>query len=461
MAKMYFENNLFSERENDVFKLLIQGKSNKQIALELGISNRTVEFHLSNIYTKLGVKSRSEAILKVADSQLRKSTGDYQVISTVDNSRDSVENGFKSILRRITMKKPYYIIAALSTAVLLLIMVIVKLPTKNNMEYMPTPFNQAIEINDGNTPLPSNTSQVPTEVLPTQPTATPQPDIAIPPHTVNGYTASIESYYVDTSHIIFLVRLTGGERVFGDKYFYGQFSGINLYDEYGNMLNASSGVGPAVDPALFQFEFVPVTVLKGDRIKGQFAFDVNNAPEYENTLAQFRFDFDLPINPDIRFYPKQTESANNLEILLDSVTVTLSFTQIYLCFPPITYAPWTIGHQSMLKIDGQEAYPIYLRELFNSETAGNISAGSEPYWMSPIKNGRCLKSLFPIGSSNPTSLTLTIPQLENLIPFSNDEYLQVPKLYPDLSAKQAFYTYLKENNYTYKGPWMFTVKLIP
>jgi hypothetical protein len=115
----------------------------------------------------------------------------------------------------------------------------------------------------------------------------------------------------------------------------------------------------------------------------------------------------------------------------------------------------------MLKIDGQEAYPIFLSELFNSETAGNLSARSEPYWTSPIKNGRCLKSLFPIGSSNPTSLTLTIPQLENLMPYANDEYLQISKLYPGLSPKQAFYTYLEENNYTYKSPWVFTVKLSP
>lgn len=452
---MYFENNRFGERENDVIKLLTQGKSNKQIALELGISNRTVEFHLSNIYKKLGVKSRSEAILKVINSQLRKSTGDDQVISTVDNSRDSIENGFKSILWRITVKKTYYVIAGLTTAVLLLIIVIVKLPRT------PTPFNQAIAINNSNMPLASKTSQAPTEILPAQLTTNQQSDIAISPHTVNGYTASIESYYVDISHIIFLVRLTGGEGVLGDKYFYGRFGGINLYDEYGNRLNASLGVGPAVDPALYLFTFEPVTLLKGNHIKGQFAFDVNNAPEDEKILAKFRFDFDLPINPDIRFYPKQTAIANNLEILLDSVTVTPSFTQIYLCFPPITYAPWTIGHQSMLRIDRQEAYPILLGELFNSETAGNLSARSEPYWTAPIKNGRCLKSLFPIGSSNPTSLTLAIPQLENLMPLVNDEYLQIPKLYPDLSAKQAFYKYLEENNYTYKGPWVFTVKLIP
>ncbi len=53
----------FSKRENEVAKLLLQGKSNKQIALLLGISEHTVEFHLKNIYEKLGVSSRTEAIL--------------------------------------------------------------------------------------------------------------------------------------------------------------------------------------------------------------------------------------------------------------------------------------------------------------------------------------------------------------------------------------------------------------
>ena len=93
MVKMYFENNQFSEREHEVVGFLIQGKSNKQIAFELGISTRTVEFHLSNIYTKLGVNSRAEAILKLTSSHLWKSTGDHQVVSTVDDSRDSVEHG--------------------------------------------------------------------------------------------------------------------------------------------------------------------------------------------------------------------------------------------------------------------------------------------------------------------------------------------------------------------------------
>lgn len=57
-----------SRREKDVIELLLQGKSNKQIALALGITESTVEFHLKNVYAKLQVSSRAEAILKLGKS---------------------------------------------------------------------------------------------------------------------------------------------------------------------------------------------------------------------------------------------------------------------------------------------------------------------------------------------------------------------------------------------------------
>ena len=47
--------NQLSEREKEVVKLLLQGKSNKLIALSLGISASTVEFHLKNVYAKFQV----------------------------------------------------------------------------------------------------------------------------------------------------------------------------------------------------------------------------------------------------------------------------------------------------------------------------------------------------------------------------------------------------------------------
>ncbi len=51
-----------SEREVEVLGLLAQGLANKQIAAALGISDHTVKFHVSSIYTKLGATNRTEAV---------------------------------------------------------------------------------------------------------------------------------------------------------------------------------------------------------------------------------------------------------------------------------------------------------------------------------------------------------------------------------------------------------------
>jgi DNA-binding NarL/FixJ family response regulator len=49
-------------RESEVLGLLSKGLANKQIALELGISEHTVKFHVASIYTKLNATSRTQAV---------------------------------------------------------------------------------------------------------------------------------------------------------------------------------------------------------------------------------------------------------------------------------------------------------------------------------------------------------------------------------------------------------------
>ena len=139
---MDIDSNRFSEREKDVVNLLLQGKSNKQVALELGISNRTVEFHLSNIYAKLGVTSRTEAVLKLAENPLWESTGDdenrVQVKSTVEANSDSSENGVKPISRRIPMRNLFYFIGGVMLTTLLVIALVLANPPAENTEVVPT-----------------------------------------------------------------------------------------------------------------------------------------------------------------------------------------------------------------------------------------------------------------------------------------------------------------------------------
>jgi DNA-binding NarL/FixJ family response regulator len=52
-----------TERELGILELVGKGLSNKQIGKNLYISDRTVQAHLSNIFSKLGVNSRTEAVM--------------------------------------------------------------------------------------------------------------------------------------------------------------------------------------------------------------------------------------------------------------------------------------------------------------------------------------------------------------------------------------------------------------
>lgn len=58
---------LISSREIEVLRGLAEGKSNKEIARELDVTDNTIKFHLRNIYRKLGVKKRVPAVEKARE----------------------------------------------------------------------------------------------------------------------------------------------------------------------------------------------------------------------------------------------------------------------------------------------------------------------------------------------------------------------------------------------------------
>ncbi|MCC6300329.1 MAG: DUF805 domain-containing protein [Anaerolineales bacterium] len=97
-----------SAREQEVTELLLKGKSNKMIASALGISARTVEFHLKNIYTKFQVGSRTELILKLGNP-----TGKGKPVadlgqSTVAEREEISEN--RDSLRATSLREAFSII---------------------------------------------------------------------------------------------------------------------------------------------------------------------------------------------------------------------------------------------------------------------------------------------------------------------------------------------------------------
>lgn len=52
-----------SNRESEVAELVTQGLSNKEVANRLFVTEKTVKFHLTNIYKKMNVKSRAQLIV--------------------------------------------------------------------------------------------------------------------------------------------------------------------------------------------------------------------------------------------------------------------------------------------------------------------------------------------------------------------------------------------------------------
>jgi len=56
-------------REREVWALVADGRSNREIANRLGLSDNTVKFHLQHLFSKLGVKNRTEAALKYQTTQ--------------------------------------------------------------------------------------------------------------------------------------------------------------------------------------------------------------------------------------------------------------------------------------------------------------------------------------------------------------------------------------------------------
>lgn len=58
-------NNILTKREKEIFELLINNYNTKDISHNLGISEKTVRNHISNVMQKLGVNGRASAVVEL------------------------------------------------------------------------------------------------------------------------------------------------------------------------------------------------------------------------------------------------------------------------------------------------------------------------------------------------------------------------------------------------------------
>jgi DNA-binding CsgD family transcriptional regulator len=162
----------FTEREIEVTKLLLDGNSNKQIALRLGISESTVEYHLKNIYRKLQVNSRTEAVLRLGKS-IGKDISSELWKSTVEINGEPTENGGKSISTwRLPMKMMFSIFGYSLLVIVIVVMIVLANTSAQNVDVLPASFesnqtvisSQPVNIPEANIPLPTDVPHTLSEV---------------------------------------------------------------------------------------------------------------------------------------------------------------------------------------------------------------------------------------------------------------------------------------------------------
>jgi DNA-binding CsgD family transcriptional regulator len=76
-----------SPREREILGLLARGLSNKELARELSVSGNTVKTHLANLYAKLGVSRRTQALAVARTLGERPATGDHPQITRPGDGR--------------------------------------------------------------------------------------------------------------------------------------------------------------------------------------------------------------------------------------------------------------------------------------------------------------------------------------------------------------------------------------
>ena len=171
-------------------------------------------------------------------------------------------------------------------------------------------------------------------------------------------------------------------------------------------------------------------------------------------------------------------------MMLDRVVITPAFTQAYLCYSKPTEADWGIGSDTMLRLDSQVANLTNYSLLFD-KSLGDGSKGLELGWTPPVKDGRCVKIGFPIGSVAPKSFVLTLPTLEQSTPevipeekaaaayeilkaegidlewhqVDHGSYTEFKSLPFGVSEEEAYRQFIQALGYVHAGTWTFEMPL--
>lgn len=98
-----------SNREAEVAELVSKGLSNKEVANQLFVTEKTVKFHLTNIYKKMNVKSRAQLIvwclphLGFVENETRVDNNNAGVASAYANQTQTIPAGNATVAGTTTL----------------------------------------------------------------------------------------------------------------------------------------------------------------------------------------------------------------------------------------------------------------------------------------------------------------------------------------------------------------------
>ncbi len=136
---------------------------------------------------------------------------------------------------------------------------------------------------------------------------------------------------------------------------------------------------------------------------------------YRGCTAQFfTFDLDLPVYPSMVITPGQSSISEGLEMRLEKLEITPSFTKAYLCYQKPSAADWSLSWENtILKIGEAQSrmtdYSLVLDEDYGMQ--------ERPEWASLPGRVRCVWVGFTLGHDNkPAKLSLAINGLDQSFP---------------------------------------------
>ena len=301
----------------------------------------------------------------------------------------------------------------------------------------------------------------------------------------NDMTVTLEKAYADINRMVFVIFIKNPQEGF-------VVSSATLKDASGTELNTGLGINSVPDdPTRFTVDLYPDSEFAAGQFKGQLAVAIGSQFGSNSAQAEADFSLDLMVYPAIVIDPMQTVTANGVEMLLQRIKLTPSFTQVYLCYQKPSPADWMVGATASLQIGEDRTNPGAYSLIYDPEFGAGLNS-SEPDWSAPVTTGRCVKLGFPVGHHNQSeSMTLTITRLEQSIPEAiPDGQLQAvrqkllaqgidmdwvtfsgnggggggpvintkPEGMTDEQVMQMFFDAL---GYYHAGPWIFTVEIKP